>query len=58
VPGAARPSIEELERHLRRHIEATHIPVAWRFVDSLPYNAMMKPDRIALRKLFETAEVG
>jgi acyl-coenzyme A synthetase/AMP-(fatty) acid ligase len=56
-PGARRPSLEELEQHLRRHVEATHIPVAWRFVESLPYTAMMKPDRLALRALFETAAV-
>jgi long-chain acyl-CoA synthetase len=54
-PGAARPTVDELETHLRRHIEATHIPVAWRFVDTLPYTAMMKVDRLALRRLFETA---
>jgi acyl-coenzyme A synthetase/AMP-(fatty) acid ligase len=51
-PGVPPPSLEELERHLRRHVEATHIPVAWRFLETLPYNAMMKPDRIELKKLF------
>jgi len=55
-PGAARPTIDELERHLRHHLEATHIPVAWRFVEALPYTAMLKVDRMALRRLFETPE--
>lgn len=51
-PGAQRPSIESLEKHLRGLIEATHIPVEWRFLETLPYNAMMKPDRGSLREIF------
>lgn len=51
-PGATQPSIDALEKHLRGLVEATHIPVEWRFLEALPYNAMMKPDRISLRKLF------
>ena len=35
-PGVAKPTIAELEKHLRSHIEATHIPVIWRFVETLP----------------------
>jgi len=54
--GARTPTVEELEAHLRQHIEATHIPVQWRFMTALPYNAMMKADRLALRKTFETGE--
>jgi acyl-coenzyme A synthetase/AMP-(fatty) acid ligase len=57
-PGARKPSVEELDKHLRQHVESTFIPVIWRFVDSLPYTAMMKPDRIALRKVFETETAG
>jgi acyl-coenzyme A synthetase/AMP-(fatty) acid ligase len=53
-PGAPAPSREELEKHLRQLIESTHIPVHWRFVEALPYTQMMKPDRLALRTLFET----
>jgi long-chain acyl-CoA synthetase len=52
-PGLSQPTIIELEQHLRDRIEATHIPVTWRFFTSLPYNAMMKPDRAALRQLIE-----
>jgi acyl-coenzyme A synthetase/AMP-(fatty) acid ligase len=52
-PGAAIPDLDELRRHLRERIEATHIPVHWRFLESLPYNAMMKPDRATLRRHFE-----
>jgi acyl-coenzyme A synthetase/AMP-(fatty) acid ligase len=37
-------------------LEATHIPVAWRFVETLPYTAMHKVDRMALRRLFKTAD--
>jgi acyl-coenzyme A synthetase/AMP-(fatty) acid ligase len=55
-PGVAKPSIAELEAHLRKHVAATHIPTTWRFVDTLPYNAMLKVDRVALRRLFETVE--
>ena len=55
-PDSYQPGIEELESHLRKQIEATHIPVAWRFMDALPYNAMMKPDRITLRMIFENED--
>jgi acyl-coenzyme A synthetase/AMP-(fatty) acid ligase len=51
-PGAAPPGVAELERHLRRHVLATHIPVAWCFVEELPKNASFKVDRGALRALF------
>jgi acyl-coenzyme A synthetase/AMP-(fatty) acid ligase len=52
-PDAERPTIAELESHLRHHVEATHIPMHWRFVDSLPYTVTLKVDRTALRRLFE-----
>lgn len=55
-PGATKPTIAELEKHLRNHVEATHIPVTWRFVETLPYTAMVKVDRAALRRLFETPD--
>ena len=51
-------AISELEQHLRLHIEATHIPTVWRFVDTLPYTPMMKPDRLAVRRAFETEAVA
>jgi long-chain acyl-CoA synthetase len=53
-PGVAQPSIAELEAHLRKLVTATHIPTTWRFVDTLPYNAMLKVDRQALRRLLES----
>ena len=28
-PGVATPTIAELEKHLRNHVEATHIPAKW-----------------------------
>jgi acyl-coenzyme A synthetase/AMP-(fatty) acid ligase len=52
-PGADRPSTEQLERHLREHVLATHLPAAWRFVEELPKNGSFKIDRAALRRLFE-----
>ena len=50
--GEAQPAIAVLEKHLRDHLPATHIPAAWRFVDELPKNASFKIDRAALRQLF------
>jgi long-chain acyl-CoA synthetase len=50
---AARPAIDELERHLRAHVYATHIPVAWRVVEALPRTASFKVDHRAVRALFE-----
>jgi long-chain acyl-CoA synthetase len=52
-PGASRPTISELERHLRDHVYATHIPVAWHFVDELPRTASLKIDSRAVKDLFE-----
>lgn len=52
-PGAARPTMSELERHLRDHVYATHVPVAWQFVDELPRTASLKLDTRAVRALFE-----
>jgi acyl-coenzyme A synthetase/AMP-(fatty) acid ligase len=49
----AEPAIEELERHLRGHVYATHVPVAWRVVEELPRTASFKVDRRAARDLFE-----
>jgi acyl-CoA synthetase (AMP-forming)/AMP-acid ligase II len=54
--GAARPSVAELEAHLREHVPATHIPVAWRFVDVLPLTNTLKIHRPALRQMFETVD--
>jgi long-chain acyl-CoA synthetase len=52
-PGVELPTIAELEAHLRDHVLATHIPVVWRFVESLPRTPSMKTDRPALRRLLE-----
>lgn len=51
-PDAQAPTAEQLEAHLRAHVPATHIPVAWHFVDSLPRTPSYKVDRPALRQLF------
>lgn len=53
-PGVAAPTIEELERHMRDQVLATHIPVHWKFVETLPKNNSFKIDRQGLRQLFET----
>ncbi len=52
-PGCEPPRIEDLEQHLRQHVYATHIPAAWRFVDTLPLNPSAKPDLGQARRLFE-----
>ena len=52
--GAEPPTEAALESHLRGHVYATHIPVAWRFVPELPRTVSLKIDRLALRQLFET----
>jgi acyl-coenzyme A synthetase/AMP-(fatty) acid ligase len=54
-PGAPRPTLADLELHLREHVYATHIPVAWRFVDELPRTASFKTDGAAIRELFSSA---
>ena len=63
VPGAAvefkgdveSSAIDELEMHVREHLLATHIPVHWRFVESLPKTPSFKIDRPAVKRLFEQA---
>jgi long-chain acyl-CoA synthetase len=51
--GASRPTTGDLERHLRDHVYATHVPVAWRFVDDLPRTPSLKVDRAAARRIFD-----
>jgi long-chain acyl-CoA synthetase len=51
-PGAAQPTVSDLEKHLREHVPATHIPALWRFVESLPTTPSFKVDRPAVRRLF------
>jgi long-chain acyl-CoA synthetase len=51
-PGVDPPSAADLEQHLREHVPATHIPVMWRFVESMPTTPSFKVDRPALRRLF------
>lgn len=50
--GCATPTVEELQAHLRERVMSTHIPVHWRFVDSLPKTPSFKVDRPAVRQLF------
>jgi len=52
-PGTEPPTETALATHLRDHVYATHIPVAWRFVPKLPRTVSLKIDRLALRQLFE-----
>jgi long-chain acyl-CoA synthetase len=51
-PSAPRATASELEQHLRDHVYATHIPVAWRFVEEFPRTASLKVDGLAVRRLF------
>ena len=57
-PGLAAPAFEELEAHLREHVPATHIPVVWRYVETLPRTPTLKVDRPALRRLLDSAQAG
>lgn len=52
-PGMAEPKIADLEALLRQHLPSTHIPVHWRFVETLPKNPSFKIDRPGLKRLFE-----
>ena len=54
VPGETELTEAELEAHLRKHVYATHIPVAYRFVESLPRTPSLKVDLPAVRALFES----
>lgn len=51
--GEQVPSASELEAHLRAHLLATHVPVAWKAIEKMPRTASMKIDRPAVRALFE-----
>lgn len=53
-PGSAAPRSSDVEAYLRDHVPATHIPVAWHFVDALPRTPSMKVDQPAVRRLFES----
>lgn len=57
-PGMARPEVGDLEAHLRQHLPSTHIPVHWRFVETLPKNPSFKIDRPGLKRLFEAEPLG
>jgi long-chain acyl-CoA synthetase len=46
-----------LEAHLRNILPATHIPVHWHFCKTLPFNASMKIDRPAIRRIFNDLTV-
>lgn len=52
-PGIEPPLVSELEVHVRDRVPATHVPVEWRFVTSLPTTPSLKIDRPAVRRLFE-----
>lgn len=52
-PGAENVPVEALERHLREHVLATHIPVQWKIVEELPRTALsFKVDQAAVRAMF------
>jgi acyl-CoA synthetase (AMP-forming)/AMP-acid ligase II len=55
-PNSAAPSREELEAHLRRLIPATHIPVTYQQVETLPRTPSFKLDISAIRQLFPNRE--
>jgi acyl-coenzyme A synthetase/AMP-(fatty) acid ligase len=47
------PDVAELEQHVRDHVYATHVPVQFRFVSTLPVNPSMKVDLPKVRALFD-----
>lgn len=47
------PDIDELERHIRDHVYATHVPTQFRIVKQLPLNQSLKVDLPRVRALFE-----
>ncbi len=47
------PDPGELERHVRDHVFATHVPVQYRIVRQLPRNHALKVDLARVRALFE-----
>jgi acyl-coenzyme A synthetase/AMP-(fatty) acid ligase len=51
--GADEPGADELERFLREHVPATHIPVVWRFVDAIPRTSSVKIARAELKRFYE-----
>jgi acyl-coenzyme A synthetase/AMP-(fatty) acid ligase len=51
-PGQEQPSPQAIEKHLREHVMATHVPVHWRFVDELPKTLSFKVHRPALLEMF------
>lgn len=51
-PGHPAPNPDMIEKHLREHVMATHIPVHWRFVEELPKTLSFKVHRPALNELF------
>lgn len=50
--GAASPSHDELEAHMRARLPATHLPVLYREVPALPRTPSLKFDLVGVRALF------
>ena len=50
------PEPADLERHVRDHVFATHVPVQYRMVKQLPRNHAMKVDLARVRALFERSD--
>lgn len=50
-PGAAPPSAEELERHVRANVPATFVPVLFEIVSELPRTPSMKVAVSEIRKI-------
>lgn len=53
IDADAPPDLDDLERHVRDHVYATHVPVQFRIVRALPLTPLMKVDRNRVRALFE-----
>jgi acyl-coenzyme A synthetase/AMP-(fatty) acid ligase len=55
--AAPRPTVAELETHIRQHVYATHVPTHWAFVEKLPRTPSYKVDIIGVRQLFANVTV-
>jgi long-chain acyl-CoA synthetase len=57
-PDQAPPTEAELEAHARRHLYSTHVPAAFRIVDSLPRTPSMKISLPGVRALFKDLKLA
>jgi len=57
-PGIAPPSYEDLDRHMRARLPATHVPVGYHQLNALPRTPSLKPDLAAARRILVSLAKG